>query len=244
MPLSDGLQPVLELVKWQQAPRGWMMKRYCTLMKHFVEVCSSFSDFITHICVRANNVNCTETVRKSAWGWSSFSLVNEKATPKYKPRRIRVNICPLHPVQMEPTCAVNHVPLMTGFQNFAKLHPQSVGMAPKDHELFFGAASLGLRILMCHFRRCAESESAWTTVINVYTSKRNKHNGQRRSPEELQDMAAVLANIVPSPPREGEDTEVGTDPIDEDEGEDPKEPEPVMPDDLPPFWQVLCAHPV
>ena len=44
--------------------------------------------------------------------------------------------------QVSPTCEINHVPIVTGLESFAKLHPQSVGMqSPKEQELL-GIANL------------------------------------------------------------------------------------------------------
>ena len=37
MPLSQSFEPLLQLTRWQQAPRGWMMRRYCTMIRHIVE---------------------------------------------------------------------------------------------------------------------------------------------------------------------------------------------------------------
>ena len=81
-------------------------------------------------------------------------------------------------------------------------------------------------------------------MIRVY--KKKQQDGQRRPESDLEGVAAVLANIIPSPPVPGEDTEVGKEPdpadVDEDDDAVPEADVQITPDDLPQFWQVVRAN--
>ena len=54
---------------------------------------------------------------------------------------------------------------------FGKLHPGLVGTEVALADAFFNQASLSVRVLLSHFRRCGKKESVWDVAKRNYKGK-------------------------------------------------------------------------
>ena len=63
---------------------------------------------------------------------------------------------------------MTHLQAVAGLKTFCKLHPQSLGVAEKDRDMYYAALSLSLRVLLCHYRLCARDAEAWCTCRKSY----------------------------------------------------------------------------
>ena len=73
-----------------------------------------------------------------------------------------VLVCP----EVLPSLQTTHLCVKQALVAFGKLYPQSIGAQVPD--MLYSQISLSLRILMCHWRRCARQPATWTTCMKAY----------------------------------------------------------------------------
>ena len=62
---------------------------------------------------------------------------------------------------MRPNLKFNHVLVKRGLMNFGKLYGNMIGNPHPD--MLYTQISLSLRVLLCHYRRCAVCPTTWST---------------------------------------------------------------------------------
>ena len=93
-------------------------------------------------------------------------------------------------MQVYPELKVKHLVLRSGLDNFARLHPQLVGVdveSTPELDSVLNHISLSMRILFCHFRRCRSHPAMWITALKVW----------RGAPAEMQEVAKVMHKVIP-----------------------------------------------
>ena len=86
-----------------------------------------------------------------------------------------------------PACHCTHLQMKPALAQFQKLHNHLVGHTdPSEVETLFNQISLGSRILMAHYRRCAKSAAVWRTCIHKSAA----------TEEEIAQVSDILKRIV------------------------------------------------
>ena len=70
---------------------------------------------------------------------------------------------------MNSNLKFKHVFIVESLKSFSKLHPGKLGMDGGEAKLLRSQISYSVRILLSHFKRCAEKEEVWATCKRAYT---------------------------------------------------------------------------
>ena len=121
-------------------------------------------------------------------------------------------------LQVVPECKTKHLVMKSGLIQLYKIHPKVVACEdPKMRDDLFGQISLSFRILLYHFKKCAEKKTNWQRCLGSY----------KENIEKLEPVVDILRKIKPS--------------IDDEQDEEEEEAEArvVEVGSLDPGWQAL-----